>query len=61
MAEIRHLENRHVVMFLSSDLEEIWQTGAEWHAGDMVEIKPEVEFKYGGRLLLKPEIVMSQL
>jgi len=29
MAEIRHLENRHVVMFLSSDLEEIWQTGAE--------------------------------
>jgi len=27
MVDIRHLENRHDVIF--SDLDEIWQTGAE--------------------------------
>jgi len=36
---IRHLENRHD----PSDLDEISQTGAEWHADC------EVEFQYGGR------------
>jgi len=35
-----------------SDLNEIRQPDAEWHAdyGDMVEIETEVEFQYGGRL-----------
>ena len=55
MIEIRHLENRHDVIFFCrgwSDLDKILQTGAEWHVdcGDMVERKPEVEFQYGGRL-----------
>ena len=44
MAEIRHLENRHDVIFFCwgwSDLDKISQTGAEWHVdcGDMVEIE----------------------
>jgi len=44
MAEIRHLENRHDVIFFCrgwSDLDKISQTGAEWHAdcGNMVEIE----------------------
>jgi len=43
MAEIRHLENRHYVIFFCrwwSDLDKISQTGAEWHVdcGDMIEI-----------------------
>jgi len=41
MAEIRHLENRHDVIFCheQSDLDKISQSGAEWHAdcGDLVE------------------------
>jgi len=45
MAEIRHLENPHDVIFFCrgwSDLDKISQTGAEWHVdcGDMVEIEP---------------------
>jgi len=44
MAEIRHLENRHDVIFFCrgwSDLDKISQTGAEWYVdcGDMVEIE----------------------
>jgi len=44
MAEIRHLENRHGVIFFCrgwSDLDIILQTGAKWHVdcGDMVEIE----------------------
>ena len=44
MPEIRHLENRHDVIFFCrwwSDLDKISQTGAEWHVdcGDMVEIE----------------------
>ena len=44
MAEIRHLENRHDVIFLCwewSDLNKISQTGAEWHVdcGDMLEVE----------------------
>ena len=44
MAEIRHLENRHDVIFLCwgwSDLDNISQTGAEWHVdcGDMVKME----------------------
>jgi len=44
MAEIRHLENRHDVIFFCwgwSDLDKISQTGAEWHVdcGDMVKIE----------------------
>jgi len=55
MAEIRHLENRHDVIFLCrgwSDLDKIWQTGTEWHVdcGDVSKWKPDVEFQYGGRL-----------
>jgi len=43
MAEIRHLENRHYVIFFCrrwSDLDKISETGAEWHVdcGDVVEI-----------------------
>jgi len=43
MAEIRHLENRHDVIFFCwewSDFDKISQIGAEWHAdcGDMVKI-----------------------
>jgi len=42
MAEIRHLENRHDVIFFSrgwSDLDKISETGAEWHVDcdDVVE------------------------
>jgi len=55
MAEIRHLENQHDVIFFCrgwSDLDKIWQTGTEWHVdcGDMWKWKPDVEFQYGGRL-----------
>jgi len=44
MAEIRHLENRHDVIFFCrgwSDLDKISETGAEWHVdcGDEVEIE----------------------
>jgi len=54
MAEIRHLENRHDVIFFCqgwSDLDKISQIGAEWHVdcSDMAEIETEVEFQYGGR------------
>jgi len=42
MVEIRHLENRHVVIFFCwewSDLHKISESGAEWHVdcGDVVE------------------------
>jgi len=44
MAEIRHLENRHDVIFFCrgwSDLDKISETGAEWHVdcGGVVEIE----------------------
>jgi len=44
MAEIRHLENRHGVIFFCrgwSDLDKISVTGAEWHfdCGDIIEIE----------------------
>ena len=44
MAQIRHLENRHDVIFFCrgwSDLDKILETGAEWHVncGDVVEIE----------------------
>ena len=44
MAEIRHLENRHDVIFFCwgwCDLDKILQTGAEWHVdcGDIVKIE----------------------
>jgi len=44
MAEIRHLKNRHDVIFFFrewSDLDKISETGAEWHVdcGDVVEIE----------------------
>jgi len=44
MAEIRHLENRHDVIFFCrgwSDLDKTSETGAEWHidCGDVVEIE----------------------
>jgi len=55
MAEIRHLENRHDVIFFCrgwSDLDKISQTGTEWHVdcGDVWKWKPDVEFQYGGHL-----------
>ena len=55
MAEIRHIENRHDVIFLCrgwSDLDKISQTGTEWRVdcGDVWKWKPYVEFQYGGRL-----------
>jgi len=56
MAEIRHLENRHDIIFSCcwgwSDLDKISPTDAEWHVdcGDMVKSKSDVEFQYGGRL-----------
>ena len=55
MAEIRHLENRHDVIFFCrgwSDLDKISQTGTEWHVdcGDVWKWKPDVEFQYGERL-----------
>ena len=56
MAEIRHLENRHDVMFLYrgwSDLDKISDTDAEWHVESTAVMwsksKPDVEFQYGGR------------
>ena len=44
MAEIRHFENRHDVIFFCwgwSDLDKVSQTGAEWHVDcdDMVKIE----------------------
>ena len=44
MAEIRHLENRHDIIFFCwgwSDCDKISQTGAEWHVvcGDIVKIE----------------------
>jgi len=55
MAEIRHLENGHDVIFFCrgwSDLDKISQTGTEWHldCGDVWKWKSAVEFQYGGRL-----------
>ena len=55
MAEIRHLENRHDVIYFCpgwSDLDKISETGAEWHVdcGDMVEIETRCRFQCGGRL-----------
>jgi len=49
MAEIRHLKNRHDVIFFCrrwSDLDNISGTSAEWHfdGGDMVEIETGNEF-----------------
>jgi len=53
MAEIRHLENRHDVIFFCrgwSDLDKISQTGTEWNVdcGDVWKWKPYVEFQYDG-------------
>ena len=53
MAEIRHLANRHDVIFFCrgwSDLDKISQTGTEWHVdcADVWKWKPDVEFQYGG-------------
>ena len=50
MAEIRHLENRHDVIFFCrgwSDLNKISETGAEWHVdcSDMVEIETRCRIK----------------
>jgi len=55
MVEIRHLENRHDVIFFCrgwSDLDKIFQTGTVWHVeyGDVWKWKPDVEFQYGRRL-----------
>jgi len=55
MAEIRHLENRHDVIFFCwgwSDFDKISQTGTEWRVdcGGVWKWKPDVEFQYGGRL-----------
>jgi len=55
MSEIRHLENRHDIIFICrgwSDLDKISQTGTEWHVdcGDVWKWKPDVEFQYGRRL-----------
>ena len=55
MAEIRHLENRHDVIFFCRgwfDLDKISQIGTEWHVdcGDVWKWKPDAEFQYGGRL-----------
>ena len=54
MADIRHLKNRHDVIFLrgQSDLDKSMQTGAEWHADcdDTVKSKSDIEFQYGGCL-----------
>jgi len=43
---------RHISAADVPILDKIRQPGAEWHAdyGEMVEVKPEVEFQYGGRL-----------
>jgi len=58
MADIRHLENRHDVIFFCSgwsDLDKILETGAEWHVdcSDMVEIESRCRIPRwwnGGRL-----------
>jgi len=57
MAEIRHLENRHDVIFFCRgwcDLDKISQTGAERHVMSTgviwSKLKPDVEFQYCGRL-----------
>ena len=52
MAEIRHLENRHDVIFFCrrwSDLDKISETGAEWHvnASDVVEIEVRCRIPIG--------------
>jgi len=52
MAEIRHLENRHDVIFFCrgwSDLDKISHTGTKWHVdcGDVWKWKPDVELQYG--------------
>ena len=38
-----------------SDMDEVWQLYAEYHAdyGDVVKVEPEEEFQYGGRLFLQ--------
>jgi len=55
MAEIRHLESRHYVIFFCrgwSDLDKISHTGTEWpvDCDDVCKWKPDVEFQYGGSL-----------
>jgi len=53
MAEIRHLEIRHDVIFLCwrwSDLDKISQPGVESTAVIWSRSKPDVEFQYGGCL-----------
>jgi len=49
MAEIRHVENRHDVIFYGSDMDKISEndmsTAVMWSKS-----KPDVEFQYGGRL-----------
>ena len=58
MAEIRHLENRHDVIFFCrcwSDLDKTSETGAESHINcdDVVEIQTKCRipiWQYGGRL-----------
>ena len=55
MAEIRHLESRYDVIFFCrgwSNLDKISQTGTEGRVdcGDVWKQKPDVEFRYGGRL-----------
>jgi len=62
VAEIRHLENRHDVIFFChgrSDLvkfHRLVQNDIIWSKS-----KLEVEFQYGRRSFFKPEIVRSQL
>jgi len=54
MAEIRHLENRHDVIFFCpgwSALDKISQIGADMSTAVIwSKSKPDVEFQYGGRL-----------
>jgi len=71
MAEIRHLENRHDVIFFCrgwSDLDEISQIGAEWHVdcGDMVEIETRCRILIWGtfgriqwHVILEPRITLQ--
>ena len=56
MAEIRHLENRHDVIFFPADGGPIWIKFRRLVQNDMLtavmwsKSKPDVEFQYGGRL-----------
>jgi len=55
MVDIRHLENRHDVIFL------IWMKFGRLVQNDMPTVvirsksKPEIEFQYGGNLLFQTE------